>query len=170
MLYHVTIEGTTHAVDIEGGTVTLDGEAIDARLTPLAGPHVHGLRIGPRHRRLMALTAGREQVRVQLDGRTADVQVVDERTRVIREMSGASASAAQAASVRAPMPGLVIKVEVEEGQTIKRGQGVAIVEAMKMENELSAESDARVVRILVAPGETVEKGQILVELEPIEPA
>jgi pyruvate carboxylase subunit B len=63
------------------------------------------------------------------------------------------------------MPGLVLRLEVERGQAVRRGDGLVIVEAMKMENELKAESNGVVDRIHVAPGQPVEKGALLVEFE-----
>jgi pyruvate carboxylase subunit B len=63
------------------------------------------------------------------------------------------------------MPGLVLKVEVEVGQAVKAGQGVVIVEAMKMENELKAPADGVVAKILVQERQTVDKGATLIVLE-----
>jgi pyruvate carboxylase subunit B len=63
------------------------------------------------------------------------------------------------------MPGLVVRVLVEPGDVVRAGQGVVIVEAMKMENELKAPADGTVARIDVQPGKTVEKGTTLVTLE-----
>ncbi|HEY0673364.1 MAG TPA: acetyl-CoA carboxylase biotin carboxyl carrier protein subunit, partial [Longimicrobiales bacterium] len=63
----------------------------------------------------------------------------------------------------APMPGLVLRVDVEAGQQVNAGQGVVIIEAMKMENELRADAAGVVARILVQPGTAVEKGTVLVE-------
>jgi pyruvate carboxylase subunit B len=68
-------------------------------------------------------------------------------------------------TVVAPMPGLILKVEVEVGQAVKAGQGVVVVEAMKMENELKAPADGVVARIEVQPGQTVDKGATLLVLE-----
>jgi len=62
------------------------------------------------------------------------------------------------------MPGLVLRIEVAEGDAVSEGQGVVIVEAMKMENELRASGAGVVSRVLVAEGEAVEKDQVLVEL------
>ena len=67
------------------------------------------------------------------------------------------------ASLKAPMPGLVVRVAVEEGDAVEQGDTVLIVEAMKMENELRAAGAATVARVLAAPGDAVEKGQILAE-------
>lgn len=66
--------------------------------------------------------------------------------------------------VKAPMPGLVLKVMVTEGQSIRKGDPVLILEAMKMENVFKAASDATVKAIKIAEGQAVEKGEILIEL------
>ena len=58
-----------------------------------------------------------------------------------------------------------MRVEVEPGQQVKAGQGVVIIEAMKMENELKAEADGVVARVHVKQGQAVEKGAVLVEFE-----
>ena len=63
------------------------------------------------------------------------------------------------------MPGLIVRVNVNEGDRVRAGQGLVVMEAMKMENELRAAHDAAVRRILVKPGSAVEKGAILLELE-----
>jgi len=67
-------------------------------------------------------------------------------------------------AVTAPMPGKILKVLVKEGDRVKTGQGVLILEAMKMENEIPAPRDGVVKRVLVKEGDTVDTGQPLVEL------
>ncbi|MEO9533494.1 MAG: acetyl-CoA carboxylase biotin carboxyl carrier protein subunit [Crocinitomicaceae bacterium] len=67
--------------------------------------------------------------------------------------------------VKAPMPGKVIDVNVKEGDAILKGDAILILEAMKMENVLKAENDCTIKKILVGASESVEKNQILVELE-----
>ena len=79
-------------------------------------------------------------------------------------MAGVGAGPVGPRPVVAPMPGMVLRVEVEEGDQVEEGQGIAIVEAMKMENELRALSAGTVTRVHVREGEAVEKDQILVEL------
>jgi pyruvate carboxylase subunit B len=103
-----------------------------------------------------------------MGGRRIRAEAIDERTRAIREMTGAGGAALGPAPIRAPMPGLVVKVEVEEGDVVEAGQGMAIVEAMKMENELKAEGPGVVSTIHVAAGDTVEKDQILIDLDPLD--
>jgi biotin carboxyl carrier protein len=78
-------------------------------------------------------------------------------------MTGAGRPAAGPGPVRAPMPGMVVRVEVAEGDAVAPGQGIVVVEAMKMENELKTESGGVVARINVEAGQAVEKGAVLVE-------
>jgi pyruvate carboxylase subunit B len=100
-----------------------------------------------------------------VDGWPVRAEVVDERTRAIRAMTARTGASNAPKPVRAPMPGLIVRVEVAVGDAIRVGQGVVAMEAMKMENELKSESAGVVSRILVEPGQAVEKGAVLVELE-----
>ena|SRR5713101_6222003 len=70
--------------------------------------------------------------------------------------------------VRSPMPGKILEVLVSQGSTVEVGQALILLEAMKMENTLVAEGNARVKKIHVAPGDLVDLGQLLVELEFVE--
>jgi len=72
--------------------------------------------------------------------------------------------------VRSPMPGKILQVLVVEGSEVETGQALVLLEAMKMENTLSAEGIARVKKIHVTPGDLVDLGQLLVELEFSQPA
>ena len=72
--------------------------------------------------------------------------------------------------MRAPMPGLVVRVEVAEGQAVEAGAGLVVVEAMKMENELRATRAGMVKTVHVAVGQAVEKGAALVTLASAEPS
>mgnify|MGYP001352384362 CR=1 FL=1 len=67
--------------------------------------------------------------------------------------------------VKAPMPGKVLKVVVSEGDEVKKGDAILILEAMKMENVLKAEGDCTIKKVLVNTEESVEKNQILIELD-----
>jgi len=76
----------------------------------------------------------------------------------------ARAGAGGPARVTAPMPGRLVKVLVQEGDSVSEGQGLVVMEAMKMENELRAESAGRVTAVRVAAGEAVERDQVLIDL------
>jgi pyruvate carboxylase subunit B len=63
------------------------------------------------------------------------------------------------------MPGLIVRVNVQAGDQVHAGQGLVVMEAMKMENELRVQVAGRVRTVLVSPGSVVEKGAVLIELE-----
>jgi biotin carboxyl carrier protein len=64
--------------------------------------------------------------------------------------------------IKAPMPGMVLQVMVENGQAIKKGDAIVVLEAMKMENILKSPSDGTIKNILVVKGDKVEKNQVLI--------
>jgi pyruvate carboxylase subunit B len=165
MKYFVTVENETFEVDLTPDGPVIDGEPVCAELAHVEGTPVRSLLLDGSSLRVMAKRTAGGAWDLHVGGRRFTTEAVDERTRAIREMTGLGAAAAGPRPIRAPMPGLVVKVEVEEGSVVEQGQGVVIIEAMKMENELKAESAGVVSRVHVSAGEPVEKDQILVDLE-----
>lgn len=166
MKYQVTVAGRTLDVSVEGDRVTVDGREVRAELRPVPGtPLTHLLADGASWTIPLA-AAGRGEWEVGVAGETWRVEVVDERTRHIRSLTGAGAKAAGPAVLKAPMPGLVVRVLAEPGATVAAGAGLIVLEAMKMENELRSPAAVTVRAIHVRPGQTVEKGQTLAEFEP----
>ncbi|MCK4641846.1 MAG: biotin/lipoyl-binding protein [Candidatus Marinimicrobia bacterium] len=68
-------------------------------------------------------------------------------------------------TIAAPLPGLILKLSVKEGDMVKAGQHIIIMEAMKMENEIQAPKDGKVKSVLVKEGDSVNEGDIMIELE-----
>lgn len=166
MRYFVTLAGRTHEVDLDNGAIHVDGEVVVAELADIPGTPLRHLLIDGKSWPLVALEgAVRGEWDIHLGGARMRTEVVDERTKAIREMTGASSEPRGPRPLRAPMPGMVTRVEVSAGQAVRRGDGIVIVEAMKMQNELKAEMDGVVNRVHVAPGQAVEKGAMLVEFE-----
>jgi len=169
MRYYVTVAGETREVELSGDGVRLDGREVEVDLRPVPGTDLWHLILDGGSWTFVA-RRGEAGWELHVAGTRHEVDVVDERTRAIRTLTGRTAAARGPAPVRAPMPGLVTRVEVEVGQTVAAGQGVAIIEAMKMENELKADAAGVVAKILVEAGQAVEKGAVLIQLEAPEPA
>ena len=165
MKYFVTIAGRTLEVAVDGDQVTVDGEPFTAHLSPVPGTPLRHLLFGNASFTLAMESggAGRGDWAVGFHGLRHRSQVVDERTRHIRGLTGDRPAAAGSGALRAPMPGLVIRVQVSVGQVVAAGQPVIALEAMKMENELHAPAAGVVRAVPVQPGQAVEKGAILVE-------
>jgi pyruvate carboxylase subunit B len=168
MRYFVTVGERRFEVELGAERVLVDGRAVDVTLSGADGTPVRGLRIDAETYRLVAERGARGRWRLQVRGRSVEADVVDERTKAIRDRTGAGTPAPGPRPIVAPMPGMVIAVEVVEGDVVQAGQGIVIVEAMKMENELRAAGPGRVARVHVRRGQAVEKDQVLVDLEPAE--
>ncbi len=105
-----------------------------------------------------------DEYRVLVDGRSYYVELIDERRmRMGGFQSGIQLQGRQAVSV--PMPGKVIAVLVGEGDKVEKGQGLVIVEAMKMENEVRSPIAGEVKEVKVKPGDALEAGAVLIVVE-----
>ena len=166
MKYIVRVNGCDIQLSIEGERVMLDDATIPARLTEVRGTPMRVLALGDEvHRVRVRRGAKRGVYTLWLDGFRFDVEALDERSRAIRDLSAASAGPSGPAPLVAPMPGMIVRVNVQVGEQVVPGQGLVVIEAMKMENELRAAGAGTVKRVLVAPGTAVEKGALLLEME-----
>lgn len=168
MIYHVTIGGRAFEVDMGLDGINIDGRPVEASIFHSDDSPLSALHVDRSTYPLLAQRTAKGRWRLRLRGAALDAEVIDERTKTIRGMAGVGAGPVGPRPVVAPMPGMVLRVEVEEGDQVEEGQGIAIVEAMKMENELRALSAGYVTRVHVREGEAVEKDQILVELAPLD--
>ena len=144
------------------GSVTSGGERLDVRLGA----------VGPQA--VLVVLDGRPSVAtVERDGRTARVTVgghvveveIRTETDLLLEHFGMDVSdGAAEREVRAPMPGLVLRVLAAVGDAVEAGQGLVVLEAMKMENELKAPAAGVVAAVHAVPGAAVGKGDLLVEM------
>ena len=166
MKYFVRIGDEELVVQVEGDHVRLDGTESLAHLDDVPGTPVRVVRIGDAVHRVVVRHGGRRgEFTLWVGGHRFDVEALDERTRTIRELSAATTGPAGPAPLVAPMPGLIVRVNVDVGAQVQAGQGLVVMEAMKMENELRSTSAGTVKRVHVAAGTAVEKGALLLELE-----
>lgn len=171
MKYFVRLAGRTIEVEVLGGAVRVDGETLDAHLAAVPGTPLHHLLLGGDSWTVSAQALeGMGQWALGAVGERVEVEAVDERTQAIRTLTGKRGGPSGGGVVKAPMPGLVVRVQVTEGQKVGPGTGLVVVEAMKMENELKATHPGIVKKVHVAPGAIVEKGAPLVTLESVEPS
>jgi biotin carboxyl carrier protein len=106
-----------------------------------------------------------KKLRIEVEGEMFDVEIKDRLDQMLEKMGFGTGKGKRISDVKAPMPGLVLQVLVSEGQEVKDGEPVLILEAMKMENSIMLQGDAKIKKIHVKNGQSVEKGQALVELE-----
>jgi biotin carboxyl carrier protein len=164
--YVVTVNGQELEVTLDGPVAHVGDVEADAHVVEIDGTPISVVTIAGRvHRVLARRGTAAGQYTIHLDGFRFEVEAVDERTRAIRRLAGSAARLAGPGSVAAPMPGLVVRVLVQPGERVQAGQGVVVIEAMKMENELRAATAGVVRSVAVHAGSAVEKGAVLVEFE-----
>ncbi len=100
-----------------------------------------------------------------VNGTRYEVAIADDLDVLIQEMGFALSEAESITAIEAPMPGLILEINVTAGQEVQENDTLLILEAMKMENSIVSPRDGLVKSISVAPGDTVEKKQVLIEFE-----
>ena len=165
MKYVVTVNGQRLDVILEDDGVRIGETVARASLADVRGTPVTVLTIGADvHRVVMQRGPRRGEYVLWIDGHRYDVEALDERTRAIRDLSNEGARSLGPAPLVAPMPGMIVRVNVQVGDAVQPGLPLVVMEAMKMENELRAQSGGTVSAVRVQAGAAVEKGAVLVEL------
>ena len=164
MKYITTIDDKQFTVEIiDEKHVSVDGKVYEIDFESVAGQPVYSLIVDGRSHESY-IYQGDDNWQVLMRGRLYPVKVEDEREKRLRAAAGGSVAETGEFHLRAPMPGLVVAVPVAEGQSVKRGQVILILESMKMQNELKAPRDGTIGRIRVKPGESVEQKQTLLRV------
>ena len=162
--YTVAVDGQEFRVDLENDTVVaLNGEPCGPVSVEQTSCHQYSVLLDGT---TMTIAASGSSGKYEAFSEAClhQVQVTSEREQ-FRKMLSAASQGPMRTEVRAPMPALVVKVEVREGDSVSEGQGLVILEAMKMENEIKAYSAGTVREICVTAGEAVEKDELLILLE-----
>lgn len=155
-LLHVDLDGRTHLVDSRRVN-----DAVISMLVQLGDADAPSRSIDAAF--ATKPTAG--DFDVHLDGRTIAVQIRPAGAFGRQQKAGAGPAASGPQRVVAPMPGKVVRVLVKPGDEVKARQGLVVVEAMKMENELRAARDGRVRDVAVTEGQSVDAGAVLLTVE-----
>jgi len=152
--YTMTLDGVSHEVDAQLLVSQIVSCNIDHKSYDVDIEHTGDL---------SNTLDGRMAVRVR--GRVVEMEMLDERRKKMKDASQSHLAGGGAGVIESPMPGKVLKFLVAEGDAVTEGQGVVVVEAMKMENELKASIDGVVTSLKVGEGDTVDAGAILATIE-----
>jgi len=169
----ITINGKRRSVSVErsssepdrflvswdGSTRVVDAQRLDRDVWSLLMPET-----GFSSHRVRCVDVDSENIKLHVNGIVLDASV-DNNRRKFLSRAGASSATDDSTQVVAPMPGKVVRILVGPNEEIKAHQAVIVVEAMKMENELSSGRDGRVSKIVVEEGDSVEAGKILIVIE-----
>jgi len=165
--YIASVDHHDFTIDVDrAGELTVDGAVERVDLRPIDG-HLYSLLLGTQSYEVyVERREGTYYVIIQ--GDRYAVEVEDARLKQLKAMSRQEHAVHGTATVIAPMPGLVVRVMVEAGEEVMEGQGVAILEAMKMENEIRSPRAGIIQSVLVSGGKTVNQGDALVVVGDVE--
>lgn len=102
---------------------------------------------------------------VKINSNVYEVKISNDLDLLIKELGLSVGKAQLENEIKAPMPGLILEINIEEGQQVKAGDSLLVLEAMKMENTITAPSDATIKSVAVENGHSVAKNELLIELE-----
>ena len=117
------------------------------------------------HCKVLETNYEKKTLTLEVNGSKYTINIEDEYDLLVKKMGLSAIVSHKITNIKAPMPGLVLDVMIEAGQTIEKGTPLLILEAMKMENVLKSEGDGVVKSIEIAKGAAVDKGQVLIEME-----
>lgn len=166
MTYDVIVDGKTHRLELTKGDslwhCKVDGHNIDVDAA-LTAREVMSILIGGDAFEVKRERSLRGDLHLVIGSARYEIDVQDPRSLRTRRAAGGAEAGPQ--KITAPMPGKIIRIAVAVGDEVKAGQGVIVMEAMKMQNEMKSPKDGRVQKILTTEGATVNPGDTLAVIE-----
>lgn len=153
-------------VKVDGFTFTFTEDELSADIVRVSPDSYHLITA---HRSASATVLDTDpsgkKMTVEVEGQRFEVTIQEELDLLLEKMGFGKASTKKVKEVKAPMPGLVLNIQAEVGQELKEGDKLLVLEAMKMENSILMPGEGKIKAVKVKPGQAVDKGQILIELD-----
>lgn len=163
-MYHAQTEGKTFTVEVGDDGILVNNEKLEWDMIALGN--------GLFHIRYQNQSYPAEIIKIDRETKTVDLKVRGHRYSVrlkedvdilMEKMGMNGAASGKVNAIKAPMPGLIIDLRVQEGAEVQAGDPLLILEAMKMENIIKSPGKATVKKLKIKKGDSVEKGQVLIE-------
>ncbi|MBB6237746.1 biotin carboxyl carrier protein [Pedobacter sp. AK013] len=144
----------------------VNGEQVQLDLSTLGHRNTHVLYQNRSfNTELVEINKAEKNCKVKVNGNIYQINIEDQFDVLLKQLGLDNLTANKVSEIKAPMPGLVLKVLVEENAEIKKGDNLLVLEAMKMENILKSSTDGTIKKILIKQGDKVEKNQILIQFK-----
>lgn len=165
-MLHAIVSGQSFDIESEKDVLTVNGQPFDWDLVEVKPGIFHILYQNRSYNaEVLAVDYATKTFTLRLDQHPHTVQIKDRFDQLLDQLGMSNATAVKLNTIKAPMPGLIVAIHVQPGQSVTKGDIVLILEAMKMENIIKAPGDGTVKAVRVAPRENVEKNQVLVEFD-----
>lgn len=165
MITAYTTSGNKFIIDFKEGKTVVNGEEVEIDQIVIRPGTFHWL-IGNKSYKVELIDQPEpKKFIIRINGKVHTITLKDKMDDLLHELGMDNLSSQKVNDLKAPMPGLVVDIKVKEGDEIRKGDTIIVLEAMKMENALKATADAKVKKISVIKGAAVEKNAVLVYLE-----
>lgn len=168
-MYNITINNNSYDVIPQNGEHhegTVNGTGYQMHMAQKDATNWIVNKDGTEHRvEIASLDTDNKLATIRINGRKYDLKLTDQFDKLLKDLGLEGMAVKKISEIKSPMPGLVLDILVQPGDSIKKGDQVLVLEAMKMENIIKAQSDAVVKSVNIEKGVAVEKGQVLVKFE-----
>ena len=160
-----TAPGQTWEVDYRAAdSVTVNGQPLAWDVANLGEGRFHVLHEGRSYNaEVVEVDYATKNLVLKVNGQRVELSAKDRFDLLLERLGMSNAAAAKVNELKAPMPGLIVDIRVQPGQTVQKGDPLLVLEAMKMENILKAPADGTVSSLKVSLRDNVQKGQVLVQ-------
>jgi biotin carboxyl carrier protein len=163
-MHKASVNKKTFEIDQHDQSITVNGEAFQWDINKVSDGYFHILYENKSYRAEVVKTdAVAKTISLKINGRNYSVELKDKFDLLLEKMGMNQSAVHKVNSIKAPMPGLIIDLKIKTGDTVKQGEPLLILEAMKMENILKSPGEGVIKNVKVKKGDNVEKGQILIE-------
>ncbi|RCH54609.1 acetyl-CoA carboxylase biotin carboxyl carrier protein subunit [Mucilaginibacter hurinus] len=164
-MYQVKINNTTDlTVEKVNDDLLVNGNVINADIKRLNESTYHVINNNQSYTiEVVSFDKSAKTAQIKINGNTYNFSAKDQFDILLDKLGLSDLNTVKVSEIKAPMPGLVLKVFVEEGSEVKKGDNLFVLEAMKMENIIKSPADVTVKSLKIKPGDKVEKGQILIQ-------
>lgn len=163
-MYKIRVnDKTEHTVDAKADHLALNGDTFTADMVKLDAGNYHVIHDQRSYNvEVVSIDTITKTGTIKVNGNLYHLKAKDQFDALLEQLGMADLNSSKVSDIKAPMPGLVLKVLVNEGDEVKKGDNLFVLEAMKMENIIKAPADATVRTIKIHPADKVEKGQLLI--------
>ncbi len=165
-MYHIKVnQDKTYDVNVDAKGITLNNELKEISFASINENNFHVLLNNKSYNvELVSINAETKTASLKVNNRVYECEIKDQFDDLLKSLGLDNLNTKKLNDIKAPMPGLVLKVLVEVGQEFKKGDNLLVLEAMKMENILKAPADGIVKSIKIKSGDKVEKNEVLLLL------
>ena len=163
-MYKAQINGKQFEVSNDDGSFVINNDPLQWDVAKIADGYYHIIVDNKSYQaELVKADPATKTFSFKINGRVYSVTLKDKFDQLLEKLGMTNSAASKVNNIKAPMPGLIIDLKVKEGDAVKAGDTLIILEAMKMENSIKSPGDGTVKKIKAKKGESVEKGQVLIE-------